>query len=149
MGTSFVRNSGQEAWVCPYFSFPIGFFPSWIFLRGEMTVFSHQQRQERCPPLSAPCSTSTAMFLGGPTESFSPLPQFPAPSFSSLPVCMSSSGAVKGHAGPPSPMASLLSLPLMRLPAWQDIQGCPTDPSPGTALPVLPQGLISLAAATK
>lgn len=48
MGTSFVRDSGQEVWVCPYSSFPIGFFPSWIFLGGEITVFLHQQRQERC-----------------------------------------------------------------------------------------------------
>lgn len=48
MGTSFVRDSGPEAWVCPYSSSSTGFFPSWIFFRGEMVVFPHQQRQERC-----------------------------------------------------------------------------------------------------
>lgn len=45
-GTSFVRDSGREAWVCPYSSFSIAFFPSWIFLGGEIVVSSSTEAGE-------------------------------------------------------------------------------------------------------
>lgn len=155
MDTSFVRDSGREAWVCPYSSFSIAFFPSWNFLRGEIVVFPHQQAEVQAgyhaallfQPHSAPALRHCSWEVPGEA---SPLfhNSLPPPSPHCQSVCPQLEQS-RVMLGPPQPWPHCFPLPLMRLPAWQDIQGCPADPSPGTTLPVLRQGLISLAAATK
>lgn len=155
----FLGTAGEKSGFALYSSFPICFFPSWLFLWRNRCVSPSAEAGEWagsmpcCPPLSARCGSSfVAQLLGSPQEvprDVSPFSHHSLPP--SLLVCVSSASTAKGHAGAPSLMALLPPLQLMCLPARRDIWGCPTDPGHRAYLLCLLccQGLISLAAAAK
>lgn len=154
MGTSFLRDSGQEERVCPllFISYVL---LSWLFGGQNRCVSPWAEAGEGAD--SMPCrpppfnpvqlqlwGTAPGRSPRGPGGCFSLLPPLAVPLLLAAGLRVLSR---RGQGSRRAPIAGGLA-PSPATNARRDVQGCPADPGPGACL-LCRQGLISLAAAAK